>query len=329
MYGVSTNSFAELAFSDILGLSPIDLSGFAGLDNYKIFEDGFWERIQAGVTKIAAQCLPKYANTLIALATNRDLYTGNRIDTSYTTIDPDTGEARVMDYTSGEFAKWLHSVFPGISAAMAENIMKNTIGQVGIGVGNWIVDLAQSASGEQSWNQFLENMASGLTGAVTSPLTNYVPYDEAQVAWRQAVSELYDYKNALMSGEEYKSYMTNATNASSEQQIDALAVQRQNIVEPYYEKVKQMVTNYQQNYGHGLTQAQFASVISLMVMYQRTTAEGPLADSANEQAYASARASALSTMNRLGFTSAEYKTVFLVEFVRIAQEKFMWNIITL
>lgn len=303
MYDVSTNSFAELAFSDVLALSPVDLSGFAGLDNYKIYEDGFWERMQAGVTKVAAQCLPKYANTLIALTTNRDLYTGNRIDTSYTTIDPDTGEARVMDYTSGQAAKALHNVFPGISAAMAENIMKNTIGQVGIGVGNWIVDMFQSVTGQQSWEQTGENIVSGLTGAVTSPITNYIPNDEANVAWRQAVSEMYAYKKELMNRDDYKSYMTNATNADTETEINALAVQRQNIVEPYFDKVKQMVDNYRKNYGRELDQAQLASVISLMVMYNRSDYSGVLSDEANDQAYASARASALQTMNRLGFAN--------------------------
>lgn len=301
MYNVSTNSFSELAFSDILGLSPLDLSGFAGLDSYKIFEDGYWDHIQAGVSKLAAQCLPKYANTLVALATNRDLYTGNRIDVSYTTVDPDTGEARVMDYTSGQAAKALNKTFPFISAAMAENIMKNTIGQVGIGLGNWIVDLFNTANGTQSIEQTVENMASGLAGAVTSPLTAYVPNDESQVAWRQAVSQMYEYKEQLMNSDEYKAYARNTTSANSEQKIDALSVQRQNIVEPYFDKVKSMVENYQKNYGQQLSQAQLASVISLMVMSPPIAADGVLADEASQQLYNSARASALSTMNRMGF----------------------------
>lgn len=314
LYRVNTNSFSELAFSDILGLSPVDLSGFAGLDNYKIYEDGFWERMQAGVTKVAAQCLPKYANTLIALATNRDLYTGNRIDTSYTTVDPDTGEARVMDYTSGQFAKALHSIFPGLSAAMAENILKNTIGQAGVGAMNWIVDMINSVSGTQAWEQTGQNIVQGLSGALTSPLTNYVPYSEAQVAWRQAIGEAYNYKESLMQSDEYKAYMqalSKAQSDPSESSLNAISVQRQNLVEGFYDRVKQMVANYQSNYSKGLSQEQFASVVSLLVMYNRSDYSGILSDEANDKAYNSARLAALESMQRLGFTSVgEQDSIF-------------------
>lgn len=303
VFGVSTNSFAEIAFSDVLALSPVDLSGFADLDNYKIYDEGFWDRIGAGTTKLAAQILPKYANTLVALATGRDLYTGNKIDTSYTTIDPDTGETRVMDYSSGQFAKWLNKVFPNISAAMAENILKNTIGQVGIGVGNWIVDMTMSATGAQGWEQTGQNIASGLLGAVASPFTNYIPYDEADVAWRQAVSEMYKIKNGLLASDEYKQYLRLAGNATSEKDINVASVARTNIVEKYYEQVKAMVDGYTQNYGRGLTQAQLASTISLMVLHQDTDTGNAMLRQANSQAYDASRASALDTMNRMGFAN--------------------------
>lgn len=303
IFDVNTNSFSELAFSDVLALSPVDLSGFADLDNYKIYDEGFWERMGSGTTKLAAQILPKYANTLVALATGRDLYTGNQIDTSYTTIDPDTGEARVMDYSSGQFAKWLNKVFPNISAAMAENILKNTIGQVGIGVGNWIVDMTMSATGSQEWSQTGENIVSGLAGAVASPFTNYVPYDEADVAWRQAVSQMYQVKNALIASDEYKQYLRLANNATSEKDINVAAVARTNIVEKYYEQVKAMVDGYTQSYGRGLTQAQLASTISLMVLHQDTDTGNALLKQANTDAYNASRASALATMNRMGFAN--------------------------
>lgn len=301
IYGVDTNSFGEIALSDVLALSPIDLSGFSDLDNYKIYDEGFWDRIGSGTTKLAAQILPKYANTLVALATGRDLYTGNKIDTSYTMVDPDTGESRVMDYTSGQFAKWLHKVFPNISAAMAENILKNTIGQVGIGVGNWIVDMTMSATGNQEWEQTGQNIVSGLLGAVTSPFTNYVPYDEADVAWRQAVSQMYQIKNDLLASDEYKSYLRLASSAKSEADINAAAIARTNIVERYYEQVKAMVDGYIQNYNRGITQAQLASVISLMVLHQNTDTGNVMLKQANTDAYNASRAAALDTMNRLGF----------------------------
>lgn len=303
IFDVNTNSFSEIAFSDVLALSPVDLSGFADLDNYKIYDEGFWERMGSGTTKLAAQILPKYANTLVAIATNRDLYTGNKIDTSYTTIDPDTGEARVMDYSSGQFAKWLNKLFPNISAAMAENILKNTIGQVGIGMGNWIVDMTMSAIGQQDWSQTGENIVSGLAGAVISPFTNYIPYDEADVAWRQAVSQTYQVKNDLLASDEYKQYLRLANNATSEKDINAAAVARTNIVEKYYDQVKAMVDGYTQNYGRGLTQAQLASTISLMVLHQDTDTGNAMLKQANTDAYNASRASALATMNRMGFAN--------------------------
>lgn len=300
MYDVDSNSFYELAFSDILALSPLDLSGFANLDRYKIFEEGFWDRMQAGVTKLAAQILPKYANTLVALATNRDLYTGNKIDNSYTTVDPDTGEARVIDYNSGEFAKWLHQMFPNISAAMAENILKNTLGSAGVGELNWLTNLVQSISGEMSWADFGTSMVEGASGAFVAPLTGYVQ-DEANKAWKSMISQLYDEKEALMASDEYQAYLKAARTADSEEKLNAVATQRTNIVESFYERVKNAVQSYQTNYGQNITQAQFASVISLMVMFQNTGAGNVVLEQAQSDAYNAARAQAISTMNRLGF----------------------------
>lgn len=301
IYDVDTNTFSELAFSDILGLSPLDLAGFADLDSYKIYDEGFWERMQKGVTKLAAQIMPKYLNTAVAVATGRDLYTGNKIDTSYITIDPDTGEARVMDYNSGQFAKALNSAFPNISAAMAENILRNTIGAVGVGIFNWGTDMLMSATGQQSWADTGTNIVEGLAGAVTSPFTAYVPQDEAETAFKKAVQGLYAEKEALMQGQEYQAYLKLASSASSEEQINAASVARTNIVEAYFEKVKTMVEGYTQNYGRGLTQAQLASTISLMVFNQSNGGTTAIARQADDEAYAAARAQALTTMQKFGF----------------------------
>ncbi len=301
--GVSTNTIGELMLSDILGLSPLDLSGFADLDSYKIYEDeSIFDRLQGGLTVLASQCLPKYMNSVIALSTGRDLYTGNKLDTSYTTVDPDTGEPRVIDYETGQLANWLHGVFPSISASLASNILENTIGQVGTGLGNWIVDMVQSASGKQSWADTGTNIVKGLSGAATSPFIKYTVPDEANKAFKELISTAYDMRAEILASDEWQNYVKSTGSATSEQKLNALAVQRQNIVEPYFEKIKSMLDAYQNNYGVGLTQAQVASVISVMVLHQGGATGNPVLDaSQNSESYYAARSSAVATMQKFGF----------------------------
>lgn len=304
--GVSTNTISELAFSDILGLSPLDLSGFADLDSYKIYDDeSIFDRIQSGLTVLAAQCLPKYMNSVIALSTGRDLYTGNKLDTSYTTVDPDTGEAIIVDYETGQLANWLHTIFPNISASLAANILENTIGQVGVGVGNWIIDMVQSASGQQSWQQTGTNIVQGLTGAATSPFIKYTISDEANSAFRELITTAYQLRDEILAGDEWANYIRSTNGATDEKKLNALAVQRQNIIEPYYDRIKSMLGAYQKNYGVGLTQAQVASVISVMVLNQGGATGNPVLDaSQNTDSYYAAKSSAIATMQKFGFPEA-------------------------
>lgn len=310
-YSVNTNSFWQLAASDLLALAPIDLSGFMRLDATNMFdEDEDWtEYLWSGTTKLASQILPKWASSAIAWTTNRDLYTGFKIDSSRTVFDSETGEELVMGYTAGKFAELLHTIFPGVSARMAQNILENTLGKGSTGIADFLTGLIGCTFGDEAFKDFTEEAGSGFAGLVTSPLTGDIR-DEADAAWSSAFSQLYDKKESLMAGDLYQSYLQNRAKAKTPEQIAALDTQRQNSIDEFYNEVKKVVTNLQDNYGRQLTQAQFAAVISVMNMQNTTGVGGPRLELNNEENRKLGKDTAIATMERMGFPSAGADSIF-------------------
>lgn len=317
MHGVSTNNFIELAANDILGFSPIELSGFADLDYSKIetSSPGFMDRVSKGMTKMWAQLAPAPFKSAVELITGIDPYTGRKIDTSYTDID-ENGNFIVKDYKSGLFAKALNDMFKSwgwsTSAPVVQNVLGNILGDASVDVADFLVSLCSAVpNGGIDWstdtNALRANEAYNpfytLTQRASAPIEVEV-YDEAQSAWKTAVSQLYDMKEQILESDEWKNYRKAKSQETDPEKLQKLNSTKKNLVEDYFNRVKTVVENLQNNYGAQFTPAKYASVLSLMTMDEQTLDAGSYGDYLNSEDYKTARAQAIQTMVELGFPSA-------------------------
>lgn len=322
MYGASTNNFIELAANDILGFSPIELSGFADLDYSKLetSSPGFMERVSKGMTKMWAQLAPAPFKSAVELVTGIDPYTGRKIDTSYTDIDED-GNFIVRDYKSGLFAKALNDMFKSwgweTSAPVVQNVLGNILGDASVDVADFLVSLFSAVpNGGVNWSMDTGALRANeaynpfytLSQRVSAPIEVEV-YDEAQSAWKAAVSRLYTMKEQLLESDEWKDYLKAKATTTDSEKLQKLNSTKKNLVEDYFNAVKTIVQNLQNNYGAQFTPAKYASVLSLMTMEEQNLDSGSYGAYLNTELYKNARAQAIQTMIELGFPSTSTQDV--------------------
>lgn len=320
--GVSTNNFIELAANDILGFSPVELSGFADLDYSKIetSSPGFMDRVSKGMTKMWAQLAPAPFKSAVELITGIDPYTGRKIDTSYTDID-ENGNFIVKDYKSGLFAKALNDMFKSwgwsTSAPVVQNVLGNILGDASVDVADFLVSLCSAVpNGGIDWstntNALRANEAYNpfytLSQRVSAPIEVEV-YDEAQSAWKTAVSQLYDKKKQILESDEWKGYRKAKKQETDPEKLQKLNSTKKDLVEDYFNSVKTVVENLQSNYGAQFTPAKYTAVLSLMAMDEQTLDAGSYGDYLNSEDYKTARAQAIQTMITLGFPSTSGQDV--------------------
>lgn len=316
MQGVSTNNFIELVANDILGFSPIELSGFADLDYSRIetSSPGFMDRVSKGMTKMWAQLAPAPFKSAVELITGIDPYTGRKIDTSYTDIDED-GNFIVKDYKSGLFAKALNDMFKSwgweTSAPVVQNVLGNILGDASVDISDFLVSLCSAVpNGGVNWSMDTDDLESNqaynpfytLSQRISAPIEVEV-YDEAQSAWKTAVSQLYTMKEELLESDEWQDYLKAKSSTTDSEKLQKLNSTKKNLVEDYFNRVKTVVENLQNNYGAQFTPAKYASVLSLMTMEEQTLDSGSYGDYLNTELYKNARAQAVQTMIELGFPS--------------------------
>lgn len=322
MYGVSTNTFFELVANDIVGFSPIELSGFTNLDYSKLemSSPGLLDRISTGTTKLWSQLAPAPLKSALELATGIDPYTGKEIDTSNTDID-ENGNFIVKDYKSGLTAKALSTLFGswGIesSAPVIQNVLGNIFGDASVDIADFVSSLIQSvANGGIDWSSDADALSKNeaynpfytLTQRLTSPMT-VSAYDEAQSAWKAAVSKAFDMKKEILTGYKWEKYLTKKSQATDPAELEQLNTTRKELLEPYFNYVQNMVENLQANYGETLTPAKYSSVLSLMTMDRQTLDAGSYGKYLNTEEFKTARAQAIQTMINLGFPSATGKDI--------------------
>ena len=317
MYGVSTNTFAELAWHDILGFSPVDLTGFANLDFAKLESSspGFLNRIGDGIARMWAQLAPPVLKSGLEIVTGVDPYTGKEIDKSYLDYDAD-GNPIVKDYQSGELAKALNNMFRAwglkSSAPVVQNILSNIFGVGSVDIADFLVSLAtQVPNGGWAFSATERQLATGegynplyvLGTRLTDPITMDA-YNEAQSAWKTEVTKLYAKKEEILNSDEWKEYVKAKKSTTDPDKLKNINASGKNIVGDYYDTVKNVVNNLQANYGEELTAAKFATVLSLMTMDEQTLDLGAYGGYLDKEAYKTARAQAIQTMINLGFPSS-------------------------
>lgn len=316
LYGTGYNSFWELAANNAIGLSPIDLSGFLNLDNKNLFENNptIWDNIVTGVVKMSAQLMNPALKTGVMLATGTDPYTGKKINTAYECYDADTNESYVMDYYSGEFAKFMGRLFgQETNAWMAQAVMDNLIGKVGNNILNNLVTMGnQISDGGNAGSAIGGAIIGGLGVSEASEAFTGPIYDRAQSAWSHAMKQLQDQKASIMNSKEYQSVNDAITFATSEEAKQRARGKLNDMLQPLYQNALNAVNNLNSRYGAQFTRAKFAAVLSLL----NTAKATPLPNLSNytsaarQEEFYAGRDMAIETMYRMGFTSPNDGSIF-------------------
>lgn len=316
MYGASTNTFAQLAWHDILGFSPVDLTGFANLDFAKLetSSPGFLNRIGDGIARMWAQLAPPVLKSGLEVVTGVDPYTGKAIDKAYLDYDAD-GNQIVKDYQSGELAKALNNMFRSwgltSSAPVVQNILSNIFGVGSVDFADFLVSLAtQVPNGGWAFSATERQLAMGegynplyvIGERLTDPITMDA-YNEAQSAWKTEVTKLYERKEQILNSKEWQEYVKTKQTTTDPEKLKNINASGKDIVRPYYETVRNVINNLQANYGEEFTAAKYATVLSLMTMDQQTLDSGSYGNYLDKESYKTARSQAIQTMINMGFPS--------------------------
>ena len=322
MYGANRHSYWELAINDAVGFSPVDLDGFVNIDAYTLSDgtskDNFFvHNIMPGVSKLFSQLAPVPMKAAAMWVTGIDPYTMKPIDRSYKVMDPDTGEAVVMNDYSGQLGKFVASIFKGtpfeMSASMAEKLLGSIFGKAPVEYTGWLIELGQGVS-TGTWEGFSEHLDTAgkdFFETVTDPL--YIEQYRSQAAadWKNFASQMYARKEELLNSDEWQSYMKQRRNATTPEELAKLKTVRDNLLNPYYEDLKKGVENLKSNYGADtFTAEKYASVISMSVMDQTGADVSAYGQQQLDEVYQDAKKEAIHTMYQMGFTSPSDYSAF-------------------
>lgn len=314
LYGANKHTFWELAMNDLVGLSPIDMTGFTNIDRNRLIENGFiGDHIVPGISRVISQTMPPLVRTSVEVATGKDLYTGKPLDTSYTTIDPDTGEPIVMDSKTGGLAKAISGLFGNnVAPGMAQKVLSNIFGSAGMDIIDGLTDLANSVVKGDAGNgaeKFIGRIGDQFTGPILSK-----NYDRTQSLFKQAVSSLSNEKDVLLARKDLQAINNQLRYETDPDKIQKLKNQRDNIINPFYQKVLNVANNLKTQYGATITRQRFASILALMNLENNKgsayTGNNGYVDELTAKAQAQGKANALETMQRLGFRGADDMSIF-------------------
>lgn len=314
LHDANYHTFWQLAVNDIVGVSPVDLKGFTNIDAYMLSdgtsEDGFFvNNVIPGISRLFSQLAPVTEKAAMMAATGVDPYTLKKIDTSYKEIDLDTGESITM----GDYSSSLSKAVSGfvnkftsfnLSAPMAEKLLGSIVGNAPVKYTGWLIDLGAAViDDDKSILDAVEGGAEGIGGMITGPLTVPMYRSEADSAWKAAVSQFYDRREELMMSDEWQSYMTKRRNATTTEELEKLGAVRDNLVKSYYEDLQKTIENLQTKYGAEFTAEKYAAVLSLSVLSEQGADTTIVGQELLGDIYQDAKAKAIDTMYRMGFTS--------------------------
>lgn len=301
-------SWINLATSDVLGMCPLDLSGFLNLDANTLLqmdgETGIWAHIQRGMEKATSSLMSPVVKSAYMVMSGRDPYTGKDIDKSYTTIDAD-GNVVVMDSTENELARWIHDTWPSVPASGAHEILKTVLGRSTESMADDIVALMTKSVPDVG--AYLGRLGNRSAEALAKPVLGR-PYEMNQMNraaqdWKEATDYLFDKRDQLKADEGLQKALNTLRTADkdSDKYKGAMTTYKSKIDE-YKREVLELATNMANKYPEQYTHTRAATVLSLLTIQS----DVPFSDTAyNDQtskdAYYEARNMAINSLVRMGF----------------------------
>lgn len=317
-YGANRHGYTELFLNEVASAFPLDFSGFVNIDRNPLTSDDLWTaHIAPGVARLSSEMLSPVAKSGVMLVTHVDPYTMKNIDTSYVITDPETGEQLVMNESAGNVAKWIGSLFGGVvSAPMAQAMLNNLLGKGNRTILDGIGGLAASVLDDNEKTNLLTATTDFLKSEgelAIKPITveRYGEYENQM--WKQAVAQLYNKKDALTRDEGYQADLRTIASTSASEKAKNEARSRVNSKQTaYQEEVLNVVNGLKTQLGGTLDRNKFAAVISLMTLGDSTNQnpDDNYSSWLNSQEFRSAKAAAVETMTKMGFSSVEDQSIF-------------------
>lgn len=298
------NSWVDLISSDILGIFPLDLSGFVNLDANDILMDddatGLGTRIGRGIEKMASSLMPPLVKSAYMIKTGRDPYTGRDIDTSYVYID-ENGEEQIMDKTKSDIAKGFAEFSKkfgwNLSASAANKVLQSLFGRSTISV-------LENAG--KLFSKDVKGYAEALADQIVSPVDGGTDYDENKSNWNNAINVAYAKREELINDEGLQKALavirdTTWDQKNPEKRQNAMQVYR-NKIDEYSKFVLDLANNMRQKHPEQYTDMRVAQIVSLLtfptgITYNDTDYSREL----QEESYYDSRNRAISTMVEMGF----------------------------
>lgn len=320
-YEGNPHTFWQIATNDIIGLSPINLEGFMNVDanmltNGTSTHNFFVDNVEPGIAKLFSQIAPVPMKFAMMGMTGIDPYTMKKIDTGRRGIDPDTGEEIILNDYSSQLGQFVASLFKdtpfAMSGAMADKLLGSIIGTAPVSYTGWLIELGQGVIGYNGSDlgSAASSVGEQFFNKLTSPTSVNQYRSASESAWKDAVSQLYEQRQKLLTGAAWQDYMKQKRNAKTVEELEKLKAVRENLVADYYNDIKTVVNNLQSKYGADFTAEKYASVIALSTLYVSGIDGTAWGDMQSEGAYKDAKRRAVETMTNMGFNSPRDYSAF-------------------
>lgn len=301
IHNESQYDFWSLMLNDVVGLLPVDLTGFTDPEMWdSIINDSpsFLEVMENGISKVLAQSMPPIVQSVYMATTNRDLYTGNRVDTGYVSIDDD-GNAVIQSYSQSEFSKAVANLIGG-DARVVEKVTSGIIGTTALHVLDTVTSAVQyvNSGGKEG------SLITGVSKALSDIAKPFSSYDTASVEkrWSSNVSELYNLKESLENDETYRKYNEKIAQTSNSEERQKLINKRNEILSQYQNKVEKLVSWYRDS-GGSLNKEKFSTAVSLLVFEDALRADRSFMEL--NTSYSDAYKQAMQTLSKYGIKNPD------------------------
>lgn len=298
---VQDNTWTDLIVSDMLGILPLDMSGFVNLDANRITGESTFS-IQRGLEKFASTLMSPTVKTAYMLLTGRDPYTGQEIDKSYYTLD-ENGEMQLMDSTKSNIAKLISEKLghdkngePMLSASAALTLLQTLFGRSSATVLDGAYDILNGTVDPTKW---INDTSSSVLSAF-----EVGEYNKARSQWQSFYNQAIEKRTELVNNEKFQKAFQGSTdeNYSEEKRAENKRIYNE-MLDDYTKFVFSGASNMKALYPEQYTNVRMASVMSLLVLPQGLTLGGDTAYDAElrDNAYYQAKNAAVNTFLRMGF----------------------------
>lgn len=301
-HGANQYSFWLLMLNDAVGLLPaVDLTGFTEpemWENIAKRTPSFMEVMENGISTALSSTMPPVFQSAYMAATNRDLYTGKKINTSYVTIDAN-GDAVIQSRSQSEFAKGLATLVGG-DAGVIEKVTSGLFGTTTLHVLDTITSAVQFI-GSQGKEGRLTTAIDKFVQDITAPYATH-GYNSLENRMYSEISKLYDEKERIEKSEEYSKYNTEISKTTDAATRQKLINKRNELFTEFQNRITQLVSGYR-DAGGSLSSKQFSQFASLLTFEDALQADRTFMHINTE--YSDARAQALQTLYNMGITNPD------------------------